>query len=361
MQLLQQSKILVFLLNKIKILAVLGCRKLTYYLDNEPKINTLSEELTTKISSKTLRSSYLFGFNGKENDNEVQGEGNSIDFGGRIYDSRLGRWLSLDPLHRKYPSLSPYHFCSNNPILFVDFDGNDFGIEIVGNTIIIKAVYYVGDKQTKDAMTEATNFINNQSDKYQFVTKDGKTYNIQFQLEVKELKNDEAASEEASKDNTANYARITGFPVKYGFTKNGVPQIILGMCEFGGDFIQLSDGTGASDDQKSKILSGMNCTFEEYMKSSILEEVLHSLGVSHEGMEKFSEFDLANFGENAIKGILRQASANDNSLKLKVKGSKGYSQSDKKLKDEDKVKSKTTSSEKGKMKGKVVPSKTSKS
>jgi RHS repeat-associated protein len=103
----------------------MGCRKLTYYLDSEPKINTLSGELTLKISSQTLRSSYLFGFNGKEKDDELKGEGNSLDFGARIYDSRLGRWLSLDPLMAKYPSMSPYNFCANNPIVFIDIDGRD--------------------------------------------------------------------------------------------------------------------------------------------------------------------------------------------------------------------------------------------
>lgn len=66
---------------------------------------------------------YRFGFNGKEKDDEIQGEGNSLDFGGRIYDSRLGRWLSLDPLMDKYPSLSAYNFCANNPIIFIDPSG----------------------------------------------------------------------------------------------------------------------------------------------------------------------------------------------------------------------------------------------
>jgi RHS repeat-associated protein len=66
---------------------------------------------------------YRFGFNGKEQDNEVKGEGNSYDFGARIYDSRLSRWMSLDPLQIKYPSLSPYNFVANSPILFVDPDG----------------------------------------------------------------------------------------------------------------------------------------------------------------------------------------------------------------------------------------------
>ena len=42
-------------------------------------------------------SSYRYGFNGKENDNEVKGNGNQQDYGMRIYDPRLGRFLSIDP------------------------------------------------------------------------------------------------------------------------------------------------------------------------------------------------------------------------------------------------------------------------
>ncbi len=67
--------------------------------------------------------SYRYGFNGKENDNDVKGTGNSLDFGARIYDSRLGRWLSTDPLQSKYPYLSPYNFVANSPINAIDPDG----------------------------------------------------------------------------------------------------------------------------------------------------------------------------------------------------------------------------------------------
>ncbi|MES2382897.1 MAG: RHS repeat-associated core domain-containing protein, partial [Bacteroidota bacterium] len=66
---------------------------------------------------------YRFGFNGKEKDNETYGEGNEYDFGARIYDSRLGKWLSVDPLQMDYPWLSPYNFCANNPIFYIDPDG----------------------------------------------------------------------------------------------------------------------------------------------------------------------------------------------------------------------------------------------
>jgi RHS repeat-associated protein len=67
--------------------------------------------------------SYRYGFNGKENDNEVKGEGNQQDYGMRIYDPRLGKFLSVDPIARQYPRYSPYHFAGNNPIRNLDLDG----------------------------------------------------------------------------------------------------------------------------------------------------------------------------------------------------------------------------------------------
>lgn len=69
--------------------------------------------------------SYRYGFNGKENDNEVKGDGNEIAFENRIYDPRTGRWLSLDPLQKKYPGESHYAFVSGNPIIYADKDGKD--------------------------------------------------------------------------------------------------------------------------------------------------------------------------------------------------------------------------------------------
>ncbi len=60
-----------------------------------------------------------------EGDGEIKGDGNSYDFGARMYDPRIGRWLSLDPLAKKYPEMSPYAGIGNNPILMVDPDGNE--------------------------------------------------------------------------------------------------------------------------------------------------------------------------------------------------------------------------------------------
>jgi RHS repeat-associated protein len=66
---------------------------------------------------------YRFGFNGKEKDSETAND--NYDFGARMYDGRLGRWLSLDPLMKKYIDFTPYNFAINSPIYYIDVNGMD--------------------------------------------------------------------------------------------------------------------------------------------------------------------------------------------------------------------------------------------
>lgn len=66
---------------------------------------------------------YRYGFNGKENDNDVKGEWNQQDYGMRIYDPWLGRFLSVDPITKEYPWYTPYQFAGNMPIWAIDLDG----------------------------------------------------------------------------------------------------------------------------------------------------------------------------------------------------------------------------------------------
>ena len=73
-----------------------------------------------------------FRFTGKERDAET-----GYDyFGARYYSSSLGIWLSVDPMSDKYPSLSPYVYCADNPMRLVDTEG--------------KEIVIVGDKQYQD-------------------------------------------------------------------------------------------------------------------------------------------------------------------------------------------------------------------
>ena len=58
-------------------------------------------------------------FTGKERYTET-----GLDyFGARYYDASIGRWLSVDPLAEKYPSLSPYNYVANNPLSSFDPNG----------------------------------------------------------------------------------------------------------------------------------------------------------------------------------------------------------------------------------------------
>src|SRR5690606_26146791 len=68
-------------------------------------------------------SNYRYGFNGMESDNEIKGEGNSYDFGARMYDPRVGRWFSVDPLAEQAPDWTPYRYGFNNPIRYIDPTG----------------------------------------------------------------------------------------------------------------------------------------------------------------------------------------------------------------------------------------------
>ena len=73
-----------------------------------------------------LNSSFLilnctYTFSAKEKDSET---GLSY-FGSRYYSSDLSIWLSVDPMSGKYPSLSPYVYCADNPVKLVDLNGED--------------------------------------------------------------------------------------------------------------------------------------------------------------------------------------------------------------------------------------------
>jgi len=75
------------------------------------------------IKEKTRAGEYMWGFNGQEKINEQYGEGNAYDFGARILDVRLGRWMSRDPQAGKYPYFSPYVAMGDNPIIYIDPGG----------------------------------------------------------------------------------------------------------------------------------------------------------------------------------------------------------------------------------------------
>jgi RHS repeat-associated protein len=126
---------------------------------------------------------YRYGYNGKMKDNEWAGLGNNYDFGARLYDPRIGRWLSMDPLAAKYPGHSPYNFVTNSPIIFKDYDGKDFGLAInhQAHSIVVTPTYYtVDDKSYKQAQNAATDLNAYKAN----VSIDGVNYTMPFEAKA---------------------------------------------------------------------------------------------------------------------------------------------------------------------------------
>ena len=94
----------------------MGCFKLTYCNQEE------ALEVNGNMQKKCI-TAYRYGFNGQERDNEWKGDGNSVAYEARIYDPRLGRFLSRDPWEAKYPWQTPYAYYGNSPIAKVDWNG----------------------------------------------------------------------------------------------------------------------------------------------------------------------------------------------------------------------------------------------
>ena len=104
-------------------------------------------------NQQTINYDERYKFTGKERDAE-----SGYDyFGARYYASPFSFWLSVDPLADKYPAISPYAYCTWNPVKFVDPDGrwiavtanDELGVSytIVGGNVDLRDrnVYVVGD------------------------------------------------------------------------------------------------------------------------------------------------------------------------------------------------------------------------
>lgn len=89
-------------------------------------------EMSARTWNDTI-AAYRYAFNGKELD-----ESGYYNFGARMYDSRIGLFLSIDPLWKDYAGNSPYIFAGDNPLRFIDINGEGPGDPIKGKDIAKK-------------------------------------------------------------------------------------------------------------------------------------------------------------------------------------------------------------------------------
>ena len=187
----------------------MGCRKLSYgskadipafcrgyqqgrALEVNPFFFTPAVENNDPGSKNCLNSS-TYGFNGKEKDDEWTGvSGATYDYGFRIYDARIAKFLSVDPLTKSYPWYTPYQFAGNSPIANLDLDGLeeynflDFMYFLHTGRTRIKTPNSIMVDKTVDAIEIGLGFtppgiILDAKDAYS-AFKDGNGYDIAFAL-----------------------------------------------------------------------------------------------------------------------------------------------------------------------------------
>ena len=114
-------------------------------------------------------SEYRYGFNGKENDTDF---GSHIqDYGFRLYSPAEVRFLSVDPLTKGYPMLTPYQFASNSPIGMIDVDGLE-GVESVTQKTVTMPKPDTAPKIVKQV------YENHSYTLGEVITKDGVDYQV---------------------------------------------------------------------------------------------------------------------------------------------------------------------------------------
>ena len=101
-----------------------------------------------------------YRYNAKEE--QVIGNIGLIDYGARFYDPDLSRWTTPDPLAEKYYGISPYAFCNNNPVNFVDPDGRDIW-HINKNGVV------TWEEESEEHRLYSIDSYNNRSDNYVIV------------------------------------------------------------------------------------------------------------------------------------------------------------------------------------------------
>ena len=76
-----------------------------------------------EMDGRTESGGYRFGFQNQEKDDEMKGEGNSINYTFRMHDPRLGRFFAVDPLNKNFPWNSTYAFSENIVIHMIELEG----------------------------------------------------------------------------------------------------------------------------------------------------------------------------------------------------------------------------------------------
>ena len=116
--------------------------------------------------NESAGSDYRYGFQGQEMDDEIKGEGNSVNYKFRMHDPRVGRFFAVDPLSHTFPYNAPYNFSENNVIAGIELEGAEVkwvtitvgshpngDMKIINSDVIIWQNAYVNPEKTHIVFT----------------------------------------------------------------------------------------------------------------------------------------------------------------------------------------------------------------
>lgn len=232
-----------------------------------------------------------YKFNGKELDEET----GWYYYGARYYDPRTSLWLGVDPLAEKYPSLSLFAYCANNPIIFIDPDGKD-----------IELVFYQGNKG-QSSSAEFSKTINS---------------GLEGQFEVYYSKG----------DNGGNLLHLRATKGVGDFKKMSKESIaffreLYNMTTDNETTAEISVNYGSSDvtigNYKNNAIDIADVNqFDDMGKGSatkqgkLIHELTEQYGKAHDGIEKGSDLG---YNDNHSKG-----KASENSVNGSTRGKESY-------------------------------------
>lgn len=222
---------------------------------------------------------YRFGFNGQEKDDEIAGvTGSHYEFKFREYDSRIGRFWSVDPLASKYPWNSPYAFAENRCIDGRDLEGLEWSKSTNGN-MMFKAV--LSNQSRREG-------INLENMKGQIIKEYKQIYGSNFDIDIRiangsdyKLQKDEGEI-------------VISNPEKFKYDENG---LTLGDATLYGKTIRIN--SNALDDN-GKVYATDNKGNHFYESNgTYTEEIGHLGGLGHpfesDGSDQYKGVILGNF------------------------------------------------------------------